>query len=152
MGRAPLAAALAGPLAARLAPARHLPGRDPVAFYLAPAKAGYRGARAYGETALAALEPNAAVVADWLPYQTLLYLQRVEGQRPDVALAQINAGAGQLRFLLAHAGAHPLYLADNAPFPYYEMPEIERCFHVAQQGVVFRLTPRPEAAGSAACR
>jgi hypothetical protein len=140
----PLAGVAAGSAATRLAPARHLPGRDPIAFYLVPGKPGYTGARRYAETALDGLAPHAAVVADWLPYQPLRYLQQVEGRRSDVLLAQINAGDHrQVRFLLAQGGARPLYLADNTPFPYYEMPEIERCFEVAPEGVVYRLTPWP---------
>jgi hypothetical protein len=139
----PLAAGVAGQAATRLAPARHLPERDPIAFYLVPAKPGYTGARRYAEAALDGLAPHAAVVADWLPDQPLRYLQQVEGRRPDVLLAQINAGdRRQVQFLLAQDGARPLYLADNTPFPYYEVPEIERCFEVAPQGVVYRLTRR----------
>ncbi|HEX2033141.1 MAG TPA: DUF2723 domain-containing protein, partial [Chloroflexota bacterium] len=139
----PLTAVVGGLAASRLAPARQLPGRDPVTYYLFPGKPGYGGARAYGEGAMAAFEPQAAVVADWLPYQTLRYLQAVEGQRQDVELAQINAGNGaQLRYLLEQAGRRPLYLADNSPEPYYEMEAIQRCFSVTRQGPVFRLHPR----------
>ncbi|MBI3970094.1 MAG: DUF2723 domain-containing protein [Chloroflexi bacterium] len=142
----PLAATIGGTAAIRLAPARLLPGRDPVAYYLLPSKAAYTGARNYGESVLAALEPNAAIVADWLPYQTLRYLQAVEGVRPDVLLAQINAGnRAQLQFLLAHRNERPLYLADASPFPYYEMEDIQRCFSVAKHGMVYRLTPRGDA-------
>jgi hypothetical protein len=145
----PLAARAAGAVATRLAPARQLPGRDPVVFYLFPGKGGYTGARVYGEATMEALAPEAAVVADWLPYQTLLYLQRVEGRRPDVLLAQLNAGTGaQLAFLEEHAGGRPLYLADAAPRPYYDLDEIERCFSLREEGPVFRL----EAKGGAGCR
>jgi hypothetical protein len=144
----PLAAGVAGAVATRLVPARSLPGRDPVAFYLLPGKGGYSGARDYGEAALERLAPQAAVVADWLPYQTLLYLQRVEGRRPDVLLSNINAGTGeQLRFLLQHSGQRPLYLADAASRPYYDVEEIERCFSLSPEGPLFRLQPR----GAAGC-
>jgi hypothetical protein len=142
----PLAALAGGAAAARLAPARQLPGRDPVVFYLWPGKSGYWGARGYGEGALAVMEPGAAIMADWLPYQTLRYFQTVEGRRPDVLLANENAGRGeQLRFLLEHQGQRPLYLADNSPPPYYDLAAISRCFTIQPQGVVYRLTPRPEA-------
>jgi len=139
----PLAVVLGGALAVRLAPARQLPGRDPVVFYLWPPKTGYTGARRFGEAALAGLAPQAAIVADWLPYQTLRFLQTVEGRRPDVLLANLNAGSGeQLRFLLEQDGRRPLYLADNSSFPYYDVPEIERCFAIAREGTVYRLTRR----------
>jgi hypothetical protein len=144
----PLAAATGSALAARLAPARTLPGRDPVAFYLWPPKTGYAGARSYGEAAFGTLAPQAIIVADWLPYQTLRYLQGVEGRRPDVELANVNAGGGaQLAYLLSQNGQRPLYLADDSPAPYYEMPEIERCFAVQREGVVYRLDRRGTACG-----
>jgi hypothetical protein len=141
----PMVAGLVGTLAPRIAPARQLPGRDPVTFYLWPAKAGYTGARVFAEDAFRVLEPEALVVADWLPYQTLRYVQQVEGKGPEVLLAQINAGSqAQTRFLLQHAGSRPLYIADNSPPPYYEIAELERCFTVARRGVLFRLTPRAD--------
>lgn len=149
----PVAAVAASDLATRLALARRLPGRDPVSYYLYPGKTGYLGARAYGEAALASLPPDAAVVADWLPYQTLRYLQVVGGIREDVLLSQLNAGGQtQLRFLLEHRNRRPLYLADNAPFPYYEIDEITRCFQVTLEGVLYRLTPRTDAADPGLCR
>src|SRR5215210_6320608 len=90
-----------------------------------------------------ALAPGAAVVADWLPYQTLRYLQEVEGQRPDILLAQINAGEGaQLPFLLQQAVSRPVYLADAAPAPYYDLAQIEACFVLTAQGPVYRLVLR----------
>jgi hypothetical protein len=147
----PLAAHVAGAVALRLAPARPLPWRDPVTYYLLPAKGGYGGARTYGDSVMATLEPGAAIVADWLPYQTLRYLQAVEGRRPDVLLAQINAGTGQqLPFLLQHAGRRPLYLADAAPPPYYDLAEIERCFALTARGPAYRLEPRTAPAASGA--
>lgn len=146
----PVAALTAGALATRLSPARNLPGRDPVLYYLLPPKTGYTGARAYAESALRALPPDAAVVADWLPYQTLRYMQVVEQQRADLLLTQINAGnRAQITFLLDHAGQRPLYLADASPYPYYEMAEIERCFDVRPESVVYRVTLK--AAPAAEC-
>jgi hypothetical protein len=123
-----------------------------VAYYLLPAKGGYTGARAYGEQALSALAPGAAVVADWLPYQTLRYLQQVEGRRPDVLLSNINAGTGQqMTFLREHAGKRPLYLADRAPAPYYDLEEIERCFALQEAGPLYRLAPKGQVDGGQPC-
>ena len=39
----------------------------------------------------------------------------------------------------------PLYLADNAPPPYYEMADITDCYTVERESVVYRLTRRPGA-------
>jgi hypothetical protein len=148
----PLAARVAGALATRLSPARQLPGRDPVAYYLLPAKGGYAGARAYGEGAMSVLAPGAAVLADWLPYHTLRYLQGVEGRRPDLLLVNINAGTGgQLEFLREQAGKRPLYLADRAPAPYYDLEEIGRCFSLQKEGPLYRLTPKGQVEGGPMC-
>lgn len=140
----PLAATTAGAVAARLAPARRLPGRDPIVFYLLPPKASYFGARRYATQAMQTFAPGAAVVADWLLYQPLRYLQQVEGVRPDVELAMINAdGGAQLHYLLAQPPGRPLYLADDSPLPYYELDDISRCFQLSPEGPIYRLQSRP---------
>ena len=140
----PLAARFTGEVSTRLAPARQLPGRDPVRFYLLPWKTGYHGAREFGRAALTGLPHDAVVVADWLPFHTLRYLQAIEGLRSDVTLTQLNAGDGvQLRYLLEQQRGRPLYLADDSPYPYYERAAIERCFRIEPVGVLYRLTRRP---------
>lgn len=142
----PLAARFASEVTLRLAPARHLPGRDPVSFYLLPWKTGYHGAREFGRAALTGLPRDAVVVADWLPFHTLRYLQVIEGLRTDVTIAQLNAGDGvQLHYLLDQEHGHPLYLADNSPLPYYERAAIERCFRIEPEGVLYRLERRRNA-------
>ena len=139
----PLVARFAGEVSLRLAPARHLPGRDPVSFYLLPWKTGYHGAREFGRVALTGLPRDAVVVADWLPFHTLRYLQVIDGLRTDVTIAQLNAGEGvQLRYLLDQERGRPLYLADDSPFPYYERAAIERCFRIEPDGVLYRLERR----------
>ncbi len=141
----PLAARFAGGASLRLAPARQLPGRDPVSFYLLPWKTGYRGAQAFGRAALTGLPRRAVVVADWLPFHTLRYLQVIEGLRTDVTIAQLNAGEGvQLRYLLGQERGRPLYLADDSPFPYYERAAIARCFRIEPAGVLYRLERRQD--------
>ena len=136
----PLAAAVAGPIATRLAPSRVLPGRDPVWYYLWPPKTGYTGARDYVTAAFDALPQGAVVVADWLPYQPMRYVQAVEGGRPDVRLEMINAGDGrQMAFLTAQPPEAPLFLADVSPAPYYEIDDIRACFDIEAVGVVYRL-------------
>ena len=139
----PLAARFAGEVSLRLAPARQLPGRDPVSFYLLPWKTGYHGAREFGHAALTGLPREAVIVADWLPFHTLRYLQVIEGLRTDVTIAQLNAGDGvQLRYLLDQEHGRPLYLADDSPFPYYERAAIERCFRIEPDGVLYHLERR----------
>ena len=140
----PVATLLAGGVATRLAPSRSLPGRDPVTYYLWPPKTGYMGAREYADAAIGALPVGAVVVADWLPYQVLRYVQVVEGERPDLRLEMINAGdERQVRFLREQPETTPLYLADASPLPYYELDGIRACHDVLRIGVVYRLDRRP---------
>ena len=141
----PLAAAVAGPIATRLAPSRVLPGRDPVWYYLWPPKTGYTGARDFVTAAFDALPQGAVVVADWLPYQPMRYVQAVEGGRTDVRLEMINAGdQRQITFLKAQPAGTPLFLADTSPPPYYEIDDIRACFDVEASGVVYRLRRKNE--------
>ena len=120
---------------------RRLPNRDNNTFFLYPPKNGYYGAREFGETAMRDLPANAAVLADWLPLQTLRYLQVVEGQRPDVDLAEIYAGRGeQVQWLLAQSQARPVFIAGTGR--YYDLAEIERYFRVEPFGPIYRLEQR----------
>ena len=136
----PLAAAVAGSIATRLAPSRVLPGRDPVWYYLWPPKIGYTGARDYVTAAFDALPQGAVVVADWLPYQPMRYVQAVEGGRPDVRLEMINAGDGrQMAFLTAQPSGALLFLADISPLPYYEIEAIRERFDIEVVGVMYKL-------------
>ena len=118
--------------------ARDLPGRDNNLFFLYPPKNGYYGARDYGETVLRVLPPDAAVLADWLPLQTLLYLQQVEGLRPDVLLVEAHVGRGeQLPWLIEQSRTRPVFIADNER--YYDMEEINQLFEVSSFGPIYKL-------------
>ncbi len=119
---------------------RSLPNRDNNTFFLYPPKNGYRGARDFAEAAMRDLPPNAAVLADWLPLQTLLYLQEVEGVRRDVTLVEIYAGRGQqVPWLLEQRRSRPVFIA--ATGRYYDMAEIEQVFKVRPFGVIYQLEP-----------
>jgi hypothetical protein len=51
---------------------------------------GERVARQYAETVLAEVDADAFVVGDWVSITPLMYLQAVEGQRPDVELFDLG--------------------------------------------------------------
>jgi hypothetical protein len=129
---------------ASLIPQRDLPYRNNNWFFLWPPKNGYDGARRFGQETLGSVPPGAAVLADWLPLQTLRYLQVVEGRRPDVLVEEVPAGDGrQASWLRAQARTRPVFIADREP--YYEMEWIERGFEVAPRGPIWALSPRTEA-------
>ena len=125
-----------------LLPGRDVPYRDNNLFFLYPPKAGYDGARRYAAEVLASLPPDAALLADWTPLQPLLYLQVVEGVRPDVLLVQIHPGRGQqLPWLLAQSRTRPVFLADLER--YYDLAEIETRFELLPYGLVYQALPYP---------
>jgi hypothetical protein len=128
-------------LNAHLLPVRDLPGRDAETFFLWPPKTGYRGAREYGEAALASVPPNALILADATPRKTLWYLQRVEGLRPDVLVMDQQFGEGlQAPFLVEQSATRPVFLADVQA--YYDIVEIEEHFEILPFGPIYELRPR----------
>lgn len=116
---------------------RKLPGRDPNHFFLWPGKAGYTGARQYGEQTLAALPPGATLIADHTPFETLLYLQEVVGMRQDVRLIAIEPedDLGELLDSLPTDSA--VYLADSNP-AYYNLRSLPEAA-LAASGTLFRI-------------
>lgn len=63
---------------------RELPYRDPYRYFLQPWKCGERSARRFAEEALEALPPRALLLPDTTPEPPLVYVQEMEGRRPDV--------------------------------------------------------------------
>lgn len=92
----PVGATVAGLPVTRLVPARALPGRDLVCFYRWRPKTGYVGACDYLAAAFSVLPDVAVVLADWLPYQPMRYVQAVECCRYGVHLEIINVDDGRL--------------------------------------------------------
>lgn len=121
-------------------PVRTIPYRDNLRFFLDPPMNAETGARRYGEEVMAALPPNAAVLADWTPFQVLRYLQDVEGVRRDVVLQEIILARGQARWVKEQSRTRPVFLADDNR--YYDLDEIGRDFVLEPAGHLFLLVPR----------
>lgn len=116
---------------------RELPGREPNRFFLWPPKQDEWGARDFGESALKGLPQAAVLIADHTPLEPLLYLQEVEGLRPDVRLIKIEPGDDLTPILAKHTPDIPIFLADENP-NYYAWQEIPGA-SLEQVGVVWRL-------------
>jgi hypothetical protein len=102
---------------------RTLPGREPNEFFLWPAKNGYTGAADYAQSALQNLPPDAFLIGDHTPIQSIWYLQVVEGLRPDVQLIPIQAGQDLDPLVAGLEQGRPIFLADNNP-GYYNIRSI----------------------------
>ncbi len=124
--------------------------RDDHAFFLQPWKTGYRGAEQFAREVLEAVPAEALIYADTTTVAPLLYMQEVEGVRPDV---KIVTG------LVRSAGA-PLYgeaeLAESlvrcpvyvtSPRPGYCPPFILEKYDLDQCGLLWRVVQPSLAAG-----
>lgn len=63
-----------------------VPYRDDITFFLQPWKTGYRGAECFAREVLKAVPADAVIYADTTTVAPLLYVQEVQGQRPDVSI------------------------------------------------------------------
>jgi hypothetical protein len=99
---------------------RQLPGREPNRYFIWPAKNGYTGAAEYGREALEPLPGGSYLIADHTPYQTLLYLQGVEGLRKDVHLVKIEPGEDLSPLIHSFPTGSPVFIADDDP-RYYNL-------------------------------
>lgn len=116
---------------------RSLPYRDNNLFFLYPPKNGYYGARVFGQTVMKILPPKAAILADWLPQQTLLYFQEVESMREDILIVGTYVQEGQLAWLLEQSKTNPVFMAGNDY--HYDLAEITRIFNIKPFGPIFLL-------------
>ncbi|MFZ0547344.1 MAG: DUF2723 domain-containing protein [Candidatus Promineifilaceae bacterium] len=117
--------------------ARNLPGREPLSFFLWPAKGDYTEAADFGRSALNSLPPDSILVADHTPLQTLTYLQKVEGLRPDVLLVEVSPGDSLAPIWKRYHENQAIYLADDNP-DYYNLSSITDGTLVPE-GYVYRL-------------
>lgn len=116
---------------------RTLPGRDPNHYFLWPGKAGYKGARQYGEQTLGALPRGATLIADHTPHETLRYMQDVVGMRPDVRLIAIEPDDDLGELIEALPADAAVFLADSNP-AYYNLRSIPEAT-LAAHGTFFRI-------------
>lgn len=70
-----------------------IPYRDDCRYFLQPWKTGYNGAERFADEALGLAEDNAVVCADTTTVAPLLYVQEVEGKRPDVKIVSGTIGS-----------------------------------------------------------
>ncbi|MCJ7507213.1 MAG: glycosyltransferase family 39 protein [candidate division Zixibacteria bacterium] len=65
---------------------RSLPYRDNDRYFLLPDKSSYFGAYEFGKEVFKIAEPNSIIIADFTPYEVLLYFQTIRKLRPDIEL------------------------------------------------------------------
>ena len=121
--------------------ARHAPFRDNNWYFLWPAKNGDWGPRRFAAAALGETAQNGVLVADYTLWRPLLFLQLVEGRRPDVRIQFVEPlfRHGVDRYIAQVPCDRAVYLATDDPPDYYELPAITRQFALERQKVVVRV-------------
>jgi hypothetical protein len=119
-----------------------LPYRDNNQFFLNPNKRGERGARRFGEEALAALQPGAVIFADYTPYAVLRYLQLVERRREDVRIERPRAVGGRVEVTWITDGGRPrpTYVATLTPGN-YDFSGLTGDYDLVSAGPVYQVCP-----------
>jgi len=124
-----------------------IPYRNDYEYFLQPWKTGYRGAERFANEALDVVEEGAIVCADSTTVAPLLYVQEVNGKRPDVKIVSgvVNSqdapafNAQTVRQLLESkavyvvsriAGYCPAFLLEE--------------YDLVQTGVLWRVVARPK--------
>lgn len=133
----------AGPFA-RAPTIRALPGRDDPTHYLWPPK-GEASARPVAERVLASVAPGAWVLADWAILAPCLYLQEVEGVRPDVTIVEADRARQASAAGRAAAEGRPVYVTtlERAVF---DLDGLAAGFEIEGETFPWRLRPRTETA------
>ena len=135
--------------------------RDGLAYYVNPNKHGDDGAWEFGQTTLAALPPNALVLAEWYTdtdeYFVLRYFTAVEHYRTDVALEGwptedpfLFDNAVAVARVRAETTMRPVYLA-SLDERYYGVAALRSDFCITPGHNLYRVYPRADAPAGATC-
>lgn len=137
---------VAASLGLRQATEARLPYRNDAEFFLNPSKRGYDGARRFAVESLTTARPAAVIYADYTPFSVLVFLQRVEGRRPDVAL-RYQAAPGSLddrvavRWEDGAGGRRPIYIASRT-LDYYDLSGLTGSYDLVPVGPLLEVRPR----------
>jgi hypothetical protein len=123
-----------------------IPYRNDYQYFLRPWRTGDTGAQRFACEALETAKPNSTICADSTTVAPLLYMQEVQGLRPDV---KIVAGIARsqdaprvdeqtMEQLLKE---HPVYVVSGRPG--YCPAFVCARYELARAGVLWRVVPRP---------
>ncbi|MCC7358228.1 MAG: DUF2723 domain-containing protein [Anaerolineales bacterium] len=135
--------------------------RDGLTYYVNPNKRGDYGAWAFGQATLAALPPNALVLAEWYTdtdeYFVLRYFTAVEALRPDLTLEGwptedpfLFDNALAVARVRAATAARPVYLASLAE-RYYGVAALQADYCLTPEHSLYRVYPRGLEPAGARC-
>jgi hypothetical protein len=121
-----------------------IPYRNDYEYFLRPWKTGYTGAQRFAEEGLETAQDSAVIWADATTVAPLLYVQEVEGRRPDVKIVGIVRSKEAPRFDEQAAGQllkdRPVYVTSRKPG--YCPPFVLNNYNLVQTGVLWRVVER----------
>ncbi len=125
--------------------------RNGLAYYVNPNKRGDFSPDRFGLETLAALPPNALVLAQWYTdtdeYYILRYLVAVEGRRPDVVIEgwpTVDAftfdSALAVQLVADSISTRPVYLASLSE-DFYAFSTLAARYCIVEEGTLYRILP-----------
>jgi hypothetical protein len=129
--------------------ARVAPYRDNAWYFMWPSKRGDVGPRRYGQEALAALDKNAILIADYTLWRPIYFLQQLEGARLDVRTVWVEPltwHGSVVDYIQTLPCKIPVYIASDTPPEYYQLADIKKHYRITQTGVVFKVNRHCSAA------
>jgi hypothetical protein len=123
-----------------------IPYRNDYEYFLRPWRTGHTGAERFARAALKTAEPNAIICADSTTIAPLLYVQEVQGVRPDVKIAGIVSSQGSPRVNEPTVDElmkeRPVYVVSKRPGT--ARPSFPGKYSLAEAGVLWRVAqPAP---------
>lgn len=123
---------------------RTLPFRDEARTWIVPWKQDDHSADAFAAAAMAQLEPDAVVLADWSAGYPLLLQQRLSGSKPQVAILTHETSASN-DAVFAAAANRPRYVVSPAP-GYVPQAMLDGTWSFTPTGVLYRVSRVPSSA------
>lgn len=124
--------------------------RDDYAYFLQPWKTGYQGAERFAREALETAPPDAMIYADTTTVAPLLYVQEVQGKRPDVQIVtglvrSVEAPPYGARALEQSLERYPVYV--TSPCPGYCPDFILETYDLVPSGLLWQVVKPSATAG-----
>jgi hypothetical protein len=140
------APALAQRLHLPLGTRQDIPYRNDYEYFLRPWRTGYTGAERFAREALAGVGQNAVLHADTTTVAPLLYVQEVEGFRPDVQIVTGIASSRSAPMVTEYTMGlllerYPVYVVSRQPA--YCPAFILRDYTLTEAGLLWRVSGPP---------
>jgi hypothetical protein len=141
-----VAPALAERMHLSLGTRQDIPYRNDYEYFLRPWRTGYDGAERFAREALAGVGQNAVLRADTTTVAPLLYVQEVEGVRPDVQIVTGIVSSRSAPMVTEYTmelllERYPIYVVSRQPA--YCPAFILRDYTLTEAGLLWRVSGPP---------